>query len=696
METNNNVPAGGLTDKDAGDLRDAAGILEREGYRMYATTLRSIERRLASSLHASEVLAIRPSVDLSGLTETQIAFAARAHANREADECGVNREDYWKLYGDDFVTYLRFMLEQLGLATLPAHQAVGEPENPSEMVSRWPTAQAFIDAHPDSYFESDEPVPRLHLAYAVDLLTDALDNAQAQQPAANRVDDYARQLAMHLWRTHYIKDAPEFELFDDTYGVLSQIDNMLTGLVRAHQAVGEPVRGAFLNKQGGVTLCQNGKERESFGFAGYLYGAPVPAVPAHQAVAAEGVKVLEGYKLVPVDPTPEMDAAGEDSIGSRGHCDCGNPNGAGASSIYSAMLAAAPVPPVSAAEQPGDEQAKRDVLTDAYRKLTAGAIGTEQFFDIAYEAGQRSHLARQKQAAPVAKDAADLRDVSAILEREGYRMHAMLLRQIANRIAAPTQGSTPQAERAAVPGGFVLVPTDINSVVNMGWKYLDAAREASPLKEWAFSPDGFLAAIRSAAAPVAQEAEQMGGAQAAPVGYVDVESVKSLCRDFSSRTGSVYIKDVEDSLDGLIEHTPSKPHGHTLQDTVPHQTTLDAIGGAILKGRMNVDMPPTPEHWLSEFWQIGRQLAEYGKTGIDNINPPDATPAASSESVDTPELQAIEERYLRAWFAWEDSPNKETGAAVGEARKAYIAHITSLIEARVAGVRKGQEQGGAA
>jgi len=56
---------------------------------------------------------------------------------------------------------------------------------------------------------------------------------------------------------------------------------------------------------------------------------------------------------------------------------------------------------------------------------------------------------------------------------------------------------------------------------------------------------------------------------------------------------------------------------------VSEQIARDAIDGAILKGRMNVDPPPSPDHWLNEFWQIGRQLAEYGKTGVDNVNPPD-------------------------------------------------------------------------
>jgi hypothetical protein len=56
---------------------------------------------------------------------------------------------------------------------------------------------------------------------------------------------------------------------------------------------------------------------------------------------------------------------------------------------------------------------------------------------------------------------------------------------------------------------------------------------------------------------------------------------------------------------------------------ISEQIARDAIDGAILKGRMNISPPPSPEHWLNEYWQIGRQLAEYGKTGADNVNPAD-------------------------------------------------------------------------
>jgi hypothetical protein len=63
----------------------------------------------------------------------------------------------------------------------------------------------------------------------------AADDGQGREQVSeeqNRIDEYARKLAMHLWRTHYIKIAPRFELLEDTYGVMMQIDNMITGLSR--------------------------------------------------------------------------------------------------------------------------------------------------------------------------------------------------------------------------------------------------------------------------------------------------------------------------------------------------------------------------------------------------------------------------------------------------------------------------------
>lgn len=42
-----------------------------------------------------------------------------------------------------------------------------------------------------------------------------------------------KNLAQAIWQSHYRDDSPDFQLLDDCHGVLSQIDNMVTGLVRA-------------------------------------------------------------------------------------------------------------------------------------------------------------------------------------------------------------------------------------------------------------------------------------------------------------------------------------------------------------------------------------------------------------------------------------------------------------------------------
>lgn len=44
---------------------------------------------------------------------------------------------------------------------------------------------------------------------------------------------YAQMLAEALWEKHWKTDAPEWQVQPDLVGVLTQIDNMTAGLVRA-------------------------------------------------------------------------------------------------------------------------------------------------------------------------------------------------------------------------------------------------------------------------------------------------------------------------------------------------------------------------------------------------------------------------------------------------------------------------------
>lgn len=57
-----------------------------------------------------------------------------------------------------------------------------------------------------------------------------------QTPAGVSAPDalgYATRLAESMWRKHYQQIAPNWHPFDDLMGVLTQIDNMATGLIKA-------------------------------------------------------------------------------------------------------------------------------------------------------------------------------------------------------------------------------------------------------------------------------------------------------------------------------------------------------------------------------------------------------------------------------------------------------------------------------
>jgi hypothetical protein len=62
-----------------------------------------------------------------------------------------------------------------------------------------------------------------------------------------------------------------------------------------------------------------------------------------------------------------------------------------------------------------------------------------------------------------------------------------------------------------------------------------------------------------------------------------------------------------------------------------------AIDGAIQYGRENRNAPPSADHWLYEYWNIGQQLRELGKTGWDNV-----TPLAQQSSHSTAAVVAAE------------------------------------------------------
>jgi hypothetical protein len=56
--------------------------------------------------------------------------------------------------------------------------------------------------------------------------------APVQEPDAY---GYARRLAVAIWEQHYKATAPQWKPLDDLIGVLTQIDNMTSGLTTAAQ-----------------------------------------------------------------------------------------------------------------------------------------------------------------------------------------------------------------------------------------------------------------------------------------------------------------------------------------------------------------------------------------------------------------------------------------------------------------------------
>lgn len=82
------------------------------------------------------------------------------------------------------------------------------------------------------------------------------------------------------------------------------------------------------------------------------------------------MNIPKGYKLVPVEPTDEMEIAGGKDSGTCSTCLYGN-GGGDPAYTYRAMLAAAPTPP-----QPiYDESAERELFNTWYAK-NIGVLGT--------------------------------------------------------------------------------------------------------------------------------------------------------------------------------------------------------------------------------------------------------------------------------------------------------------------------------
>jgi hypothetical protein len=118
-----------------------------------------------------------------------------------------------------------------------------------------------------------------------------------------RAEEYAERLARSLWREHYAEDAPQWEpLTGDLMGLLSQIDNMTTGLTHAEpqnaqgEAVAEIGQCWDLRYLGDDSIASIAK-RHNLKVGDKLY------------TRAERARVPDGWVMVPPEITDDMEEA---------------------------------------------------------------------------------------------------------------------------------------------------------------------------------------------------------------------------------------------------------------------------------------------------------------------------------------------------------------------------------------------------
>ena len=123
-----------------------------------------------------------------------------------------------------------------------------------------------------------------------------------------------KNLAQAIWRSHYRADSPDFQLLDDCHGVLSQIDNMVTGLVRAPSPDAgwdnpESIRhdrkfDAELDYWVNCVSAKNGRTIKA-------YGSLISYLDRRQAAAVEQAR-LDGYNKGVSDMLARIESAEQD------------------------------------------------------------------------------------------------------------------------------------------------------------------------------------------------------------------------------------------------------------------------------------------------------------------------------------------------------------------------------------------------
>ncbi len=110
------APAGGwhpfphyLQNPDGRLLRTSADLLERHGYTGCSTPLRRMADALLNEPPAPTTPAQAPAVAVP-LTDEMTSKAGRALSDLYATECGIDKEDNWKVYGSDFIETAKLVL----------------------------------------------------------------------------------------------------------------------------------------------------------------------------------------------------------------------------------------------------------------------------------------------------------------------------------------------------------------------------------------------------------------------------------------------------------------------------------------------------------------------------------------------------------------------------------------------------------
>lgn len=210
-----------------------------------------------------------------------------------------------------------------------------------------------------TYFDANGPLVRhsdyealeaenAELRAKLDMQRESKEYAQrcciAAETRLGEATTCAEKLAVTLHQKHYLADAREWRVLSgDLVGVLTQIDNMTSGLVRAEAAMElagklNAAEATIARLSEALTECAllSGLDNELIEGASVIVTSRMAEIHQHASAALAGSgggrPVPDGWKLVPVEPTEAMVCAVD-------HDDCATPDSA--ARAYKAMLTAA-------------------------------------------------------------------------------------------------------------------------------------------------------------------------------------------------------------------------------------------------------------------------------------------------------------------------------------------------------------------